>query len=396
VLTRQFDPVPALDLNQCPRPAVCPTSATYIYQPHSSDDDAVHSATVQDSEFRRLGCVVAHAGGFVYVPTREGYALDECHVDKSGRWLMVLEVRADGALDNRIVDVATGTVTALADVHGALGHLDTGFGYAVGADNYNPLPNASILLTFPLASTERPAGPVVHFNKRWDIAAANHVAHGNAVRGRGPEAQYACGSSASRVTDMADEIVCFSLDPYRNADGSLDVLVVGQVMTSLDAAGGGSGDYEKMPKGNLDVTGGYFIWTTNLGGNRLDAVLVKVPADLIVPSTSMHVGDLDGSSAAAGGGYWRGFVDVQVHDRSHGPVSGATVSASWSGGDASAVNCTTDGTGGCRLMTGSIRNNVRTATLTITSLRHETLSYATPNHDPDADSDGTRITVRKP
>jgi hypothetical protein len=29
------------------------------------------------------------------------------------------------------------------------------------------------------------------------------------------------------------------------------------------------------------VTGRYFIWTTNLGGNRLDAFIVKVPGQLL-------------------------------------------------------------------------------------------------------------------
>ena len=48
------------------------------------------------------------------------------------------------------------------------------------------------------------------------------------------------------------------------------------VMTDLDASGGGS-EYYKLPKGNLDITGQYFIWTTNTGGNRIDAFLVKVP-----------------------------------------------------------------------------------------------------------------------
>ena len=38
---------------------------------------------------------------------------------------------------------------------------------------------------------------------------------------------------------------------------------------------------DKAPKGNLDVTGRYFIWTTNLGGNRLDAIVVKVPGHLL-------------------------------------------------------------------------------------------------------------------
>jgi hypothetical protein len=289
VLTRQFEATPAFDLAACPRPSVCPSDAAFIFQPHSSDDDRVHSATVQNAAFQRLGCVVFDAARFVYVPTRAGYTLDECHVDKSGRWLLVLETQADGRLDNRVVDVPTGTQTAVTDVAGALGHLDTGFAYAIGADNYNPLPNASILLKFPLTSTERPVGPVVHFNKRWDIAAANHIAHGNAVAGRPSEEQYACGSNASRVADMADEIVCFSLNPNRHPDGSLDVLVVGQVMTDLNAAGGNDldgDDYEQVPKGNLDVTGRYFIWTANLGSNRLDAFLVKVPAELLNTSGS--------------------------------------------------------------------------------------------------------------
>jgi hypothetical protein len=284
VLSRQFEATPAVDLAACPRPSVCPSDAAFIFQPHSSDDDRVHSVTVQNAAYQRLGCVTFDSSRFVYIPTRAGYALDECHVDKSGRWLLVLETQADGKLDNRVVDLSTGLEIALTDVAGALGHLDTGFGYAIGADNYNPLPNASILLKFPITSTERPLGPVVHFNKRWDIAAANHIAHGNAMAGMPPEEQHACGSNASRVADMADEIVCFSLNPNRHADGSLDVLVVGQIMTDLDAPGGhdlDGDDYQQMPKGNLDVSGRYFIWTANLGGNRLDAFLVKVPAELL-------------------------------------------------------------------------------------------------------------------
>jgi hypothetical protein len=303
VFTRQFESTPALDLNACPRPSVCPTDAAFIFQPHSSDDDRIHSATVQDASFQRLGCAVSDSSTFVYVPTRNGYALDECHVDKSGRWLLVLETQSDGALDNRVVDLSTGTITAVTDAAGALGHLDAGFGYAIGADNYNSLPNASILLKFPLTATERPLGPVVHFNKRWDIAAANHIAHGNALAGRPPDEQYACGSNASRVADMADEIVCFSLNPNRHADGSLDVLVVGQVMTDLDAPGGNDldgDDYEQLPKGNLDLTGRYFIWTANLGGDRLDAFLVKVPAELLAATDHTPVAADKGTTTQSG------------------------------------------------------------------------------------------------
>ena len=282
VVTRRFEARPALDLGACPRPSVCPVDAQYLTQPHSSDDDRVHSASVQNGDWRRIGCVVSRRSRFLYFATPGGFVFDECHVDKSGRWLAMLEGRLDGSRINRIIDLDTGAQTIIEGVDGALGHLDMGYGYAVGADTYSGLPNATILLKFPVTSTQRPIGPVVHYNKRWDIAAANHIAHGNAVAAT-PESQYACGSNASGTPDMADEIVCFPLDPNRNADGSLDVLVVGQVMSDLNAAGGGTDDYAKRPKGNLDVTGRYFIWTTNLGGGRLDAFLVKIPAERLTP-----------------------------------------------------------------------------------------------------------------
>jgi hypothetical protein len=286
ILSRRFERTPAMDLSFCPRPRICPADAAYIIQPHSSDNDRVHSATVQNGSWQRTGCVVyeADARRFQYYAPSLGYALDECHVDKSGRWLALLETRSDGSRINRIADLRSRSLTSIPDVQGALGHLDMGFGYAVGADSYNPSPNATILLKFPVSGTVRPIGPAVHYNKRWDLAAANHVSHANAGPS-GPESQFACGSNASRVADMADEIVCFPLDAARNPDGSLDVLAVAQVMTDLDAPGGrddDGDDYEQLPKGNLDVTGRYFIWTTNLGGNRLDAVLVKIPVERLM------------------------------------------------------------------------------------------------------------------
>jgi hypothetical protein len=280
VLSHQFDKGAAMDVKTCPRPNVCPSNGAFIFQPHSSDDDSAHSATLQDQNFNGLGCVVYRSKRFKFFAPPKGFALDECHIDKSGNWLMLLEVDPNGSVQNRIVDLRRGTITTIDDRNGSLGHLDMGYGYAVGADNFNPLPNATILLKFPVTSTSRPVGPVVHYNKRWDIAAANHITHGNAVGTLPPESQYACGSNASRVPDMADEIVCFSLNPNRNADGTLDVLVVGQVMTDLDATGGRDvtgDDYTQLPKGNLDVTGRYFIWTSNMGGDRLDAFIVKVP-----------------------------------------------------------------------------------------------------------------------
>ena len=284
ILLRQFEAAPVFDLSVCARPRVCPRDAASITQAHSSDDDLVHSATVQNANWQRIGCVVYQtaAGRFLYFAPPKHYALDECHVDKSGRWLMLIETRADGSRRNRVVNLLNGKIRTIDDVDGSLGHLDMGHGYAIGADTFNPQPNATIRLDFPVATTTRPIGPLVHFNNRWDLAAANHIAHGNARPPMNGERPYACGSNASRVTDVADEVVCFFADGATNADGALDVLVIAQVLTDLDASGGNDvdvDDYEQTPKGNLDVTGRYFLWTTNLGGGRLDAVLVKIPAE---------------------------------------------------------------------------------------------------------------------
>jgi len=45
-------------------------------------------------------------------------------------------------------------------------------------------------------------------------------------------------------------------------------------------------DYWKLPKGNLDVTGEYFIWTSNAGTGRIDAFMVKIPVDRLGASSS--------------------------------------------------------------------------------------------------------------
>ncbi len=84
----------------------------------------------------------------------------------------------------------------------------------------------------------------------------------------------ACVSSSTRKSlARVNEIVCFRLD------GSMTTLVVAPNMVDLNASGGGSDDYWKDPKGNIDVTGEYFIWTSNAGSSRLDAFIVRIPQD---------------------------------------------------------------------------------------------------------------------
>ncbi len=252
---------------------------TYIFQMHSSADDRVHSATLRrNGTWETLGCVAydeAKGAGTFYPKKGE---FDECQIDKSGRWLVIKE-NVDGlnGEDNRIIDLQTGTQQILLDPDGAGGHSDVGYGYMVAEDNYNRMPGAVRLWNFSMdmrggqPATVRGQGELVYQLSSWAVG-LGHVAHGNARAGMAPERQMSCASNASRENlPRVNEIVCFPLD------SSLNVLVVAPNLTDLDASGGGTEDYWKLPKGNLDPTGEYFIWTANAGTNRLDAFIVRIP-----------------------------------------------------------------------------------------------------------------------
>ena len=262
-----------------------------VTQTHSSGDDRVHSATLlckragcgdgahtAAKENEMMGCLVYQqpSGAFSYFPRKGEY--DECNLDRSGRWLLIIDGDRSDGLGNRIIDLQNRSETVLpGQTAGRLGHLDMGDGYAVGANGHHQLANTTAVIKFPPRNTKWP-GTVVHYNSDWDTAVANHVSHQNRKAGVPPEEQYACGSNLDRGK-RENEIVCFRLDE------SHETLVVAPVMTNPDAPGS-CDDYCKMPKGNLDVTGGYFIWTSNLGGTRMDAFIVKVPAQLLFPNRS--------------------------------------------------------------------------------------------------------------
>ena len=253
----------------------------YIWQMHSSNDDRVHSATLRDgSSYEMLGCVAYREDRQEWFYFAKRGDFDECQIDKSGRWLVIKEnVDGKNGEDNRIIDLETGAEQVLLDENGAAGHSDIGYGYMVAEDNFNAQPGAVRVWRFDMdmrggqPAAERGQGTLVYQLSSWN-SGLGHLAHGNSRSGVGLEQQVACSSNAHRESlPRVNEIVCYRLD------GSLNTLVVAPNLTDLNAGGGGSEDYWKMPKGNLDVTGEYFIWTANAGSGRLDAFIVRVPLD---------------------------------------------------------------------------------------------------------------------
>src|SRR5205823_11771366 len=121
-------------------------SNRYIWQMHSSNDDRVHSGTLKDgSSYADLGCFAYRedTNQYFYYP-QKGLNYDECQIDKSGRWLIIKEKvsSASSDVDNRIIDLQTGTERVLLDKNGAGGHSDNGFGTFLSSDNQNNQPGA--------------------------------------------------------------------------------------------------------------------------------------------------------------------------------------------------------------------------------------------------------------
>jgi hypothetical protein len=244
-----------------------------VWQMHSSNDDTVHSATLRNSKTGEyLGCMVFHetTRKMSFFPKKGTF--DECQIDMSGRFLMISEnIDGRNGLDSIFIDLQSGEETVVYDQNHAVTHVDMGYGYVVGGDNYTPLPNSVITWMF-FGSFYK--GPSVYHGADWNFPRVQHVSHQNAKPWLPMRQQFACGSGANRAVAQ-DEILCFRLD------GANKELVVAPVMTDMNASGGGT-DYFKLPKGNLDISGQYFIWTTNMGGNRIDAFIVKVPAQLLM------------------------------------------------------------------------------------------------------------------
>jgi hypothetical protein len=114
----------------------------------------------------------------------------------------------------------------------------------------------------------------------------------------------------------------------------MQVLVVAPVMTNLNASGGGD-DYGKSPKGNLDVTGEYFLWSSNMGTSRIDVFMVRIPlAKLGVGPNTSSPGS---GSTGAGGGSTSSAFTLTITRPSGGTILGPDI---WCGDAGAACQVT--------------------------------------------------------
>ncbi|HSV85072.1 MAG TPA: hypothetical protein VLH85_00760, partial [Levilinea sp.] len=106
--------------------------------------------------------------------------------------------------------------------------------------------------------------------------------------------------------------------------------------------------------------------------------------------SSMHVGDLDVTKTTGGINNWDATVTMTIHNSNHLPLASVRVNFSWTDGPGTVTGeCMTNSAGMCS--TTSRKNGTSPKTLVVTNLTG-TLPYSpSNNHDPDGDSNGTRI-----
>jgi hypothetical protein len=112
---------------------------------------------------------------------------------------------------------------------------------------------------------------------------------------------------------------------------------------------------------------------------------------------TMHIGDLDGSSASAPRNRWSATVEVEVHDQSDVPLANMTVNGSWSTGGSG--SCSTGGNGRCSITRSNMKGNEGSTTFSVTDVTDASAAYAydaAANHESDGDSTGTAITINQP
>jgi hypothetical protein len=327
---------------------------TLIAQTNSSNDDDVHSATLEAAgSYTKQGCIAYQSSTkkFWFFAATKGY--DECQIDKSGEYLEVKEKQPSDTCascdeDDLIVDLKTGKQQVLLDQDGAGGHSDLGYGYMVASDNWNTQPNAWRVWDL----TDLVNGDLVYHGGTWGSFSPSHVSWDNAspVSSTPLSQQYVCGGAAVAGSATGDnDVRCFTLGTV--AAASQQNLVVAPVMTDLSTAGGDGPcpnctDYGHDPKGNLDPTGQYFFWVSNMGGARMDAFMVRIPTQVMgitqsadsnvaitSPSNGATVSGALKVTASVAAGMTVAGVTFEVDGGSATTATGAPYQASWAAGD---------------------------------------------------------------
>jgi subtilisin family serine protease len=291
-----------------------------------------------------------------------------------------------------------------------------------------------------IANHEKPA--VANMSLGGSYSAALNAALENAVAAgitfavaagnqSGNACDYSPASAVSALT-VAASTSADSRAPFSNYGGCVDLFAPGMdIYSSVQTGGYDSWDGTSMASphvagvaalylaanpvaapaevGQAILDGATLDGLTNTTGspNRLAftgvagaGVLPPLPPPPPVPepdpATQLRVADLDGLARTAKGS-WGATVRILVQDLTGAPVAGAGIYGEWTEGVTGSGWCTTDASGWCSVLKDGIKKNVGAARFGVHSVTVSGMAYARgTNLDPDGDSNGTEIVVRRP
>lgn len=219
----------------------------HLWQPHSSDDGTVHSATVQhnDDPYTKIGTVVYHKGREVFFDAHG--TLDESQITPDGGWVVIKESFPAGNekvdLTNRVIAIPSRDTQLLHNVDGAVGHSDCGPGILVG--EWSPQFDTSQHGQCVKWDLTQPLTP----GRRLELFPTWNMGHVSLRNGR-----------------------CLLSDPTHLGLVSLN----GGGVVQLFAHGMVAKDYDHQVQGNLDHTGTVACYLLDQGG-RWDLFLAVLP-----------------------------------------------------------------------------------------------------------------------
>lgn len=226
----QADDQILLDISEDPQFAGCD-----LWQPHSSADGQVHSATVRrivaEGKYPYIGTIVLYRGRQIFFPAIG--TLDESQVTRDGRFVVIKETPFDakdpGDNDNRIINLETRETRLVKDLERAVGHSDCGDSILIGEAD-KPDPGACVLYDL--------RQPVLVPRILFLTTNMGYVSYRAGV----------CLHSGPETLSLVD--------------------LNGAGLTPIAAHNSVGNDYDNRVKANLDATGRVACFMSNVGGRR--------------------------------------------------------------------------------------------------------------------------------
>lgn len=143
----------------------------------------------------------------------------------------------------------------------------------------------------------------------------------------------------------------------------------------------------------------YAAFLLPLAGAAIAALALNPPGRGAGPvAATVHIADLDDEMGGSGGPREiEGRVGIWVHDAEHRAAGGVIVRAAWSGAVTGTTRCTTDQQGYCQMLSKPLVNEQGIyLVMTVRGYDNPEFDFdKNANHEPDGDSDGTRIRIQR-